>query len=141
MKKIGICLMCLLCVLGCQRKEVVLNQPVKLMFFYVETCSQCQAFKKHALPLLEDTFNDSIQIELYDLDEESTRDVYDCVIDRLDSFDYEYYGNGPFIVVDGYFALLGYNRGDEEFLVQDIQKVTSGKELGYELEGYRFLYK
>lgn len=143
MKKKILYLLCLLlfCV-GCQStKQVQLNKEVTLSFFYVESCSQCKAFKKEAIPTLEKTFGDQLTIHQYDLDDPATAPIYDKVIQSLDYFDQEYYGNGPFIVLDGYFALLGYNAGDEEYLIQDINLATSGKELGYELEGFRFLFK
>ena len=143
MKKRILCLLSLLlfCV-GCQSTQsITLNQTVTLSFFYIESCSQCQAFKKQAIPKLEETFQERLIIHQYDLDDEKTQPIYDQVIDSLVDFDEEYYGNGPFIVVEGYFALLGYNAGDEDALIQDIQQATQGKELGYELEGFRFLYK
>lgn len=143
MKRKILCLLCLLMFyVGCQpTKQIQLNKEVTLSFFYVESCSQCRAFKKQAIPTLEKTFGKQLTIHQYDLDEPLTEPIYDKVIQSLDGFDEEYYGNGPFIVLDGYFALLGYNSGDEEYLIKDIQLATSGKELGYELEGFRFLFK
>lgn len=143
MKKKILYLLCLFMLfVGCQpTKQIPLNKEVTLSFFYVESCSQCQAFKKQAIPTLEKTFGEQLTIHQYDLDEPSTEPIYDNVIQSLNDFDEEYYGNGPFIVLDGYFALLGYTAGDEEYLIKDIQLVTSGKELGYELEGFRFLFK
>lgn len=91
--------------------------------------------------MLENTFGKKIKIKQYDLDDEKTQPVYDKIIDSLVDFDEEFYGQGPFIVLDDYFAILGYTSGDEEFLIQDIQKAVQKQPLGYELEGMRFLFK
>ena len=142
MKKIFTLLLSILILAGCTTtKQVELNKPVTLSFFYIKECSQCQAFKKEAIPLLEKTFGDQITILQYDLDEEPTEAIYDQVIDSLKDFDEEFYGNGPFIVLDGYFAILGYTSGDEDYLIQDIEKVVKGEEPGYELEGLRFTFQ
>jgi len=135
--------MILLC--ACQSQSAVpkrdLNQNVTLLFFYVETCPQCKAFKKEAVPYLESTFGEYIDIELYDLDAKETEAVYNQVIDSLEDFDESFYGKGPFYAIEGYFATLGYTDGDEEEIANDIEKAVQHKELGYELEAYRFLYK
>ena len=118
-----------------------LKQKTTLSFFYVETCSQCKAFKKEAIPYLEKMYGDSLVIQLYDLDDEKTEPIYDKVIDSLQDFDQEFYKKGPFYAVEGYFATVGYTSGDEEELAKDIEKAVNHEELGYELEAYRFLYK
>lgn len=142
MKKIFIILLSVFILCGCtSTQQIELDKPVTLSFFYIKDCSQCQAFKKEVIPLLEKTFGNQMTIHQYDLDEEATEEIYDQVIDSLADFDEEFYGNGPFIVLEGYFAILGYSAGDEKYLLQDIEKVVKGEEPGYELEGLRFLYK
>lgn len=142
MKKIISLLLSLLMLWGCQTStnEVKLNKHVTLSFFYIETCSECRAFKKNVIPLLEKTFGDQLTINQYDLDDSNTLEVYDQVIDSLEYFDEELYGKGPFVVLDGYFALIGYDGYDDD-LILDIERAVNGEELGYELEGLRFLYK
>lgn len=142
MKKRIISLFLVIVLMGCTSvQQIHLKKQVSLDFFYIQTCSQCQAFKKNVIPLLEETFQDDIVIHQYDLDEVSTEEKYDEVIDSLQDFDPEFYGNGPFIVLEGYFALLGYTEGDEDYLIEDIQRAVEGQELSYELEGLRFIYK
>ncbi|MEG0276159.1 MAG: hypothetical protein RR630_03935 [Coprobacillus sp.] len=118
-----------------------LKEKVNLSFFYISTCSECKAFKEKAIPYIEEKLHNQVTIEMYDLDEEKTEAVYDKVIDSLDNFDEEFYGKAPFLSVDGYFTLLGYTQGDEEYIVSDIEKAVNKEELSYELEAYRFLYK
>lgn len=142
MKKIFIMLLSVMILGACApTKQIELAKPATLSFFYIEDCSQCQAFKKNVIPLLEKTFGNQLTIHQYDLDDEATEKVYDQVIDSLSNFDEEFYGNGPFIVLDGYFAVLGYDAGDEEYLLQDIENVVAGQQAGYELEGRRFIFK
>lgn len=126
---------------GCAHVEQrSLKEHVSVSFFYVTTCPQCQEFKKVAIPYLEKTFGENITIKQYDLDEESTEAVYDQVIDSLEDFDQEFYGNGPFIVVDNYFALLGYTKGDETYLADDIENAVNHQPLSDELSA-RFVFK
>ena len=127
---------------GCTTNDTVtLEEEVTLSYFYITTCGDCSAFKEDAIPYLEDKFGESITINQYDLDDASIVDKYDSIIDSLDDFDEEFYGNGPFIVVEGYFALLGYSSGDEEYLAEDIISATQGGELSEELSYLRFMYK
>lgn len=144
MKKKLLLLLSLFLFWGCQKQKIVaqpLPKQVTLSFFYIETCSECKAFKKQAIPYLKDMFGDTLIIHQYDLDAKETEQKYDQVIDCLDQFDQEHYGKGPFYALEGYFANLGYIAGDEEELARDIQKAVNGEELGYELEAYRYLYK
>lgn len=128
----------LLC--GCTSNSTP-SKTQTLSFFYVSTCAQCKAFKKIAVPYIEDKLHNQVTIKMYDLDKPETEEIYDKVIDSLVDFDEEFYGQAPFLSVDGYFTLLGYTEGDEEYIVSDIKKAMNNQELSYELEAFRFLYK
>lgn len=136
MKKLFIIVLTLLlCACSNKEKEPVrhLQKDVQLSFFYIDTCSECKEFKEKAIPYLKEQFANQIQINLYNLDDVGVEDVYDPIIDKLEYFDEEYYGMGPFIVVEDYFALLGYTTGDELYLADDIEKAVSNEELSLEL--------
>lgn len=142
MKKKILLLLSLFLLWGCQSTpEKTLKEHVTLSFFYVETCPNCKAFKKEAIPYLEKTFGDSLTIQTYDLDDDATQPIYDAVIDSLVDFDESEYGNGPFYAVEGYFAKLGYTLGDEEYLADDIEKAVNHLSLSDELSGLRYIYK
>ncbi len=144
MKRKLLLMMSIFLLWGCTntKQTVQLEENITLSFFYIETCAECKAFKKEAIPYIEKTFGDQVTIHQYDLDDkEKTLKVYDKIIDSLIDFDESKYGMGPFISVDGYFAKLGYTTGDEGELVKDIEKAVKGQTLGYELEAYRFLFK
>lgn len=131
----------ILCLLTACTTTVKLDEKVTIAYFYVQTCSDCKAFKSEAIPYLERRYDDSIEIKQYDLDDSKNTKTYDSYINKLKDFDEEFYGNGPFIVVEGYFAILGYNSGDEEYLASDIENAIDGHSLSEELEGVRFEYK
>lgn len=144
MKKKLILLVLMVFLTACQNTSVQkreLDKHVTLSFFYITTCQECKEFKKTAIPYLEDTFQDQITINQYDLDASETEEVYDYVVDSLVDFDESMYGYGPFISVDGYFALLGYTLGDEKYLADDIEKAVQNQELSDELSGMRFMYE
>lgn len=141
MKKLLIFLLTLT-LLGCKPVEKIeVDKDFTLTLFYIETCADCKIFKKKAIPLLQDTYGDRITIQQFDLDAEGIQTIYDPIIDALEDFDEEMYGLGPLIVVEGYFAKLGYIEGDEDFLIEDINLVLQGKEMGDELGAYRYIYK
>lgn len=143
MKKI-ITIFLTIILMGCSTQpNIQVDEPVNITFFYVETCSQCKAFKENGIPALENAFGDQLILTLYnfdDLDEEGSK-RYDDIVDQLVDFDDEMYGMAPFISVDGYFVLLGYVPGDEDYLIGDIQKAMRGEKLSDELEGQRFCYE
>lgn len=144
MKKKLLFLMALFLLWGCVSKENItkrqLKEDVTLTFFYIETCPQCKEFKKEAIPYLEETFGEQLTIEQYDLDADETEEIYDHIIDSLAFFDEEYYGQGPMIVLNGYFAILGYTLGDESYLADDIVAAVNHQPLSDELSA-RYLFK
>jgi len=144
MKKVIRWMVCLLMLTGCLSrpiKQVTLTPSATLEFFAITTCSECAAFKKKAIPYLEKRFGESLTVTIYDMDDPSITEHYDHVIDSLKDFDEEYYGHSPFIVVDQYFALLGYNSGDEKALADDIEASVNGTGLSDELAMIRYEFK
>ncbi|MCD7892574.1 MAG: hypothetical protein LUG60_02635 [Erysipelotrichaceae bacterium] len=143
MKKTFFILLSIILLCGCSshNEVITLSQNVTLKFFYVETCSQCKAFKENVIPELENTFGDSLVIEQYNLDDKTTLEVYDEVIDSLIDFDESCYGYGPAYALEGYFFKVGYTSGDEDYLIIDIENAVNGEELSDELSGLRFTYR
>lgn len=146
MKKKILFILSMMLLMGCQSSQqpinkITLTQPATLLYFYIETCSECQSFQDDAIPYLQETFGDTLTIQQYDLDDEATQAVYEDVITQLDQFDQSLYGMGPMYALDGYFAKVGYTSGDEEFLVKDIDNAINDKALSDELSGLRFLYQ
>ncbi len=147
MKKLILILFLLLGTVGCARsndqslldKELVGNYT--LNYFYVTGCGGCEDFKTYAIPAIEDVFGDHITINQYDLDDAHTKAIYEDIINRLDGFEEENYGFGPFISFGDYFAKLGYSYGDESELVNDMLKAVHDMDLGDELIAGRYYFK
>ncbi len=141
MKKLLILLLTILCV-GCsQTPKIQLNKPITLDYFYLQSCGGCKAFEKTAVKKLESTFGDQITINTYDLDNETSSKIYDVYVDQLEDFDQVFYGQGPFIVVEDYFAVIGYNSGEVDDLISDIVNITNDQPLSETLKLRRYLFK
>ena len=141
MKKLFVFVLSLM-LLGCTTVEKIeVDKDFTLTLFYIDTCADCKIFKKKVIPLLQDTYGDRITIHQYNMDDEGIEDIYDPIIDSLEDFDEDMYGLGPLIVVEGYFAKLGYIEGDEPYLIEDINFALKGEELGDELGAFRYIYK
>lgn len=141
MKKLFVFVLSLM-LLGCTPVEKIeVDKDFTLTLFYIDTCADCKIFKKKVIPLLQDTYGDRITIHQYNMDDEGIEDIYDPIIDSLEDFDEDMYGLGPLIVVEGYFAKLGYIEGDEPCLIEDINFALKGEELGDELGAFRYIYK
>lgn len=141
MKKLFVFVLSLM-LLGCTPVEKIeVDKDFTLTLFYIDTCADCKIFKKKVIPLLQDTYGDRITIHQYNMDDEGIEDIYDPIIDSLEDFDEDMYGLGPLIVVEGYFAKLGYIEGDEPYLIEDINFALKGEELGDELGAFRYIYK
>ena len=141
MKKLFVFVLSLM-LLGCTPVEKIeVDKDFTLTLFYIDTCADCKIFKKKVIPLLQETYGDRITIHQYNMDDEGIEDIYDPIIDSLEDFDEDMYGLGPFIVIEGYFAKLGYVEGDEPYLIEDIELALKGEELGDELGAFRYIYK
>lgn len=111
------------------------------MVFYLETCGHCQAFKENAIPLLEKTFDDAINIEYYDMDNDASQEIYHNLCQQLYFYDEEFLDEVPFFVMKDEFALLGYSEGEEKELVKDIKRALDNQPLGERLSGYRWEFE
>ena len=138
-KKI-LCVCILFSLMGCRNKKI--DYPdFNVKFFYLDTCQHCQAFEENTIPLLEKEFEDAIHIEYYNMDDESSQELYQQITDELYFYDDEYLNDVPFFVMENEFALLGYSAGEEEELIKDIQRALNDESLGERLSGYRWEFE
>lgn len=129
MKKIFLVMMLILC--GCQKQP-----QYYLYLYYAKTCPVCRSFINQVIPQLEEEYGSKMQITQLDIDEESSIESYAKTCSLLE----DYYvndesGNVPFIVLDGYFAKVGYDIGEDEQMIQAIHDAIAGQELSSELKG------
>lgn len=134
-KKI-VCLLLICLITGCSENKANINIEI----FTLETCGSCQAFKQNAVPILKEEFNNQINITYYDLDLKQDNEYYQEITSKLIDFDEVYAFKTPLIVVNEEFALLGYNKGEENELILDIQRMLKGEELGDTLSQGRWLF-
>lgn len=125
---------------ACQSKKEYPSFTLKL--FYYDTCSRCKAFKESAIPALREEFNNQFEIEYYNLDNDDAKSVYDDIINQLDDFEKEYYGETPLVVLNQDWAILGYNGSEEnEELIKEIKRTLDGEPLGDYYAIGRYLFK
>ena len=90
---------------------------------------------------LENEFGDQLVLTLKDLDDDENGALYDEITSQLVDYDTVYSRMVPFIVVEDYFAVLAYNKGEETALISDIKAARDGKPLGDTLSNGRWLFK
>lgn len=126
MKKL---LLVLILLAGCR------HQPQYYLYvYYIETCPVCKSFIRVVIPQLEEEYGDDMAIQLMNIDEEDNIDAYARTCSLLE----DYYvndrsGNVPFIVLDGYFAKVGYDIGEDEEMIEAIHDAIAGEELSSDL--------
>ena len=138
--KLLLLLMCFT-LLACQNTTTKNQDKIKIDVFVLSTCSNCQAFEKIAVPALEKEFGDQLELTLYDIDDTENINKYHEVTSHLENYDETYLNRVPFIVVEGYFAVLAYNTGEETALIEDIHHALKGESLSKTLEEGRWLFK
>ncbi len=136
-----VALCCLVSLSGCTSAPVENEEKINITVFTVSTCSNCKAFKEYAIPALENEFGDQLVLTLKDLDDDENGALYDEITSQLVDYDTVYSRMVPFIVVEDYFAVLAYNKGEETALISDIKAARDGKPLGDTLSNGRWLFK
>ena len=75
------------------------------------------------------------------MDEEASVVYYHQICDQLNNYDESLIDDVPLFVLDGYFAVLGYDKGEEKDLAKDIYQALNHQPLTSALELYRWGYK
>lgn len=101
-----------------------------LYLYYAKTCPVCQSFMNHVIPELEKEYGNKMKIIYYDIDEEASIDAYAKTCSLLkDYYVDDQSGSVPFIVLDGYFAKVGYEIGEQDEMIQLIHSAINGKQM------------
>ena len=124
--------MMLLC--GCEK-----TYKYHLDVYYASSCPVCRSLINTVLPELEDIYGDDMLINTYNIDDESSIDRYAKTCSYLEN----YYmndssGSVPFVVLDGYFAFVGYELGNQEKVISMIKDAIEGKEIKTDKDVYIF---
>ncbi len=71
-----------------------------------------------------------MKITTLDIDEESSIEAYAKTCSLLEGYEVnDQSGSVPFIVLDGYFALVGYQMGEDQQMLEMIHQAIAGEEL------------
>lgn len=133
MKKI-LCVLILL-LSGCQSRP-----QYYLYVYFAKTCPVCQSFIKHVVPLLEEEYGNQMAIIEMDIDEEESIDAYAKTCSLLENYypDAELIST-PFIVLDGYFAKVGYDIGESQQMVDAVHDAIEDREISPDIKDiYKF---
>lgn len=110
-----------------------------LDLYYAKTCPVCRSFINYVIPELEKEYGKQMKITYYDIDEEESMDAYAKTCSLLEDYYYdENSGSIPFIVLDGYFARVGYEIGDQDEMIQMIKDAIEGKMIQDKNDVYLF---
>ena len=102
---------------GCQRHpQYYLYEKKK------KTCPHCRSFIQVVIPELEAEYGNQMDIIQMDIDEESSLEAYAKTCHLLEDYVVnDQSGSVPFIVLDGYFALVGYQMGEDQMFLTMVQ--------------------
>ncbi len=128
MKKILLVLCLLLC--SCTSKP-----KYSLYVYYADGCRVCDSLMKLVVNDLKDEYGKDMEIIKMNIDKEESIEAYAKTCTMLENYELnEQSGEVPFLVLDGYFALSGFDILQSELVKDAISDAISGKELPEELE-------
>lgn len=134
------------------------TDPFTIQFFYSTTCPHCKQLKENLLPKIEEEFQNQVTIEMYDIDDEASIDLYDSYIGLYNQETESWILEGslagvdeeiaaynryiPFVVVGDYYAFMGYTEELLDDYIQDIHLALQGQSLARgEVSKGRWLFK
>ncbi len=113
-----------------------------LYVFYAKTCPVCQSFIQVVIPQLQDEYKESMNVTLLDIDIEENRDRYAKICSLLDSYYVnDQSGSVPFIVLDGYFAKVGYEIGEDQEIIKFIHQMIHQQDISIQLKDVYYFKK
>lgn len=128
MKKLLLILVLL--VSGCVHKP-----QYYLYVYYAKTCPVCHSFISVVIPQLEEKYGSNMKITKMDIDEEESLDAYAKTCSLLkDYYVDDKSGTVPFIVLDGYFAKVGYDIGSDQLMIDAIDLAIKKEPLPSQLQ-------
>lgn len=157
-RKIIVVFLLLFSLFGCKRENDIKVNPFTITYFYNQTCPHCKQLKEEFIKKVEDKYEDSVTIIAYDIDEKESLDLYDQYIGLYDEKTNSWIKDGllegvdkqiacyerivPLVVVDHYYAFLGYSNDYLEAYMQDINLALQGRKLSTgDVSNERWLFK
>ncbi|MCD8028501.1 MAG: hypothetical protein LUF02_07555 [Erysipelotrichaceae bacterium] len=110
------------------------NADYYLYVYYASTCPICSSFINTVVPQIEEIYGDSMEVTLMDIDEDESVEAYAKTCTLLQDYELDdSSGSVPFIVLDGYFAKIGYEVGQAKLILDAIDNAINNDELPTEL--------
>lgn len=132
--KMSIIISLMILLTGCEK-----TYKYHLDVYYASSCPVCRSLMNTVLHELEDIYGDDMLISTYNIDDESSIDRYAKTCSYLEN----YYmndssGSIPFVVLDGYFAFVGYEIGNQDRVIGMIKDAIEGKTIETNKDVYIF---
>ena len=123
--KMSIIISLMIILTGCEK-----TYKYHLDVYYASSCPVCKSFINTVIPELKDMYGDDMLITTFNIDDESSIDRYAKTCSYLEN----YYvndssGSIPFVVLDGYFAFVGYEMGNQGLIIAMIKDAIDGFEI------------
>lgn len=157
--KILLILITLFSVFGCDKEQTSVDiEPFNVYYFYNQTCPHCKQVKEQLIPQIENKYKDKVTITAYDIDKKESVSLYDNYIGLYDKDQDEWLVEGvlegvdqelacyerlvPLVVIDEYYAFLGYSSEMLDAYMQDIHLALQGRKLATgDIANDRWLFK
>lgn len=100
-----------------------------LSIYYAKTCRVCQYVRSYLVEEIQETYP-MVNIVEKDIDESGVMDEYAYTCSRLQDYQVnDHSGSVPFIVMEDYFAWVGFNDEQKEDLMSMIDAVVTNQSL------------
>ncbi len=160
-KKVALFLLCFV-LIACQAQKPAeypeSQEPFTVHLFYSKTCPHCKQMRENFIPMVEADFKDLVTIELHDIDEAESMELFDHYIGQYDPETGEWVKTGvlqdvdpdsalgdylvPLFVVEGGYAFMGYTDSLKESYLQDLHLYRQNRPLsGGDVAKGRWLFK
>ena len=132
--KMSIIISLMILLTGCEK-----TYKYHLDVYYASSCPVCKSLMNTVLPELEDIYGDDMLISTFNIDDVSSIDRYALTCSYLEGYYVDdHSGSVPFVVLDGYFAFIGYEIGNQDKVITMIKDAISGKKIETNKDVYIF---
>ena len=120
-----------------------------LHLFYYETCPNCALMETEVYLPAQERYGDRLNFEMHDLDQEDGQQLYASFMGTADKEGeladvaiqdrQDYYA--PLLVLEGYYAIMGYSSYFQEDYLTDIERALNGEDLSPSLQDGRWYFR
>ena len=112
------------------------NPKYYLYIYYAPACRVCHSLIQLVVNDIEEYYQDDIEVIMMDIDQEDNIEAYAKTCSLLEGYELnDSSGDVPFLVLDGYFAKVGFDILEADDLKKAITDSIEGKEISKEIKG------